>query len=847
MPSRGRNQGRLLHFAAETAGGEQGPRATEPAWPIRNLLHRSSLSGKASRWAESDTSLRSERAQESGVGALAGPARNLIRASLDPLTKRAEAYVRKQQASRGRTGVAAEWIEAVGPDMAAWVALQVVLRGFPEERDAQDVAREIASHLQTIRHASRGQRDICGGSKAATRRRIREQAGELGDLEFKPGQALKIGGTLVTLLLNAGTLVQLDELGEGKEGWRGRKVVFTDSARVEMYRRGVALGDRYPQYPPMLVAPSPWSRDSHGGYVGALRGRLPLIKKRPDACLDSVDSMLFESLNRIQETPWQINRAVLRLAKEVWKSGTHRLARPRFSLAVDRSAGTYGERSRLAKVGRFRATLDVAYQLRGAEQFYFPHHLDFRGRVYPVPQALNPQGDDLARALLRFARGKALGDEGAFWLALHGANCLGETPEGRNLSQETLEQRVICIEKLTKEIEVAATTPLESPLIDAAATHGDPWQFYAFAAEWAEYMREAADGRGAEFVSHLPCGQDGSCNGLQHMAALWRDTELARRVNLLESKKPNDFYTDMLGSVQTRLRREASGDVELPASWTCEGDFGRKRTRSEQASATEREAEVQRRKELAATWLDSGLLTRRLMKTPAMTFSYGASRWRFLETTAEHIRGETPDPFSRSLSSQQREDPDDVFEPISSAPARGSTGNQAHKPDPPHAAPVETAPEPLTARDMEERRILDLACDQFAEESLQKLWSDEGRAFNYLAGVMYDVMEGEAGDYRRWFRSVARQVVGRGRATPEEIKQWTPSAELENPGRAGSVDGACDWATRGAGCARVLGAAGQTGQACEDRRAGGRDHLPGAAAHDDRARGPSRRTPLRQT
>lgn len=46
----------------------------------------------------------------------------------------------------------------------------------------------------------------------------------------------------------------------------------------------------------------------------------------------------------------------------------------------------------------------------------------------------------------------------------------------------------------------------------------------------------------ATYVSHLPVHMDGSCNGLQHYAALGRDEAGGKAVNLLPSDKPQDVY-----------------------------------------------------------------------------------------------------------------------------------------------------------------------------------------------------------------------------------------------------------------------------------------------------------------
>jgi len=42
---------------------------------------------------------------------------------------------------------------------------------------------------------------------------------------------------------------------------------------------------------------------------------------------------------------------------------------------------------------------------KNVDQIYFPHNMDFRGRVYPIPPHLNHMGADVNRGLLEFAEG----------------------------------------------------------------------------------------------------------------------------------------------------------------------------------------------------------------------------------------------------------------------------------------------------------------------------------------------------------------------------------------------------------------------------------------------------------
>jgi DNA-directed RNA polymerase, mitochondrial len=74
----------------------------------------------------------------------------------------------------------------------------------------------------------------------------------------------------------------------------------------------------------------------------------------------------------------------------------------------------------------FLLKLNIAQTFSKLDYFYFPHNLDFRGRVYPIPPHLNHIGNDLARGLLLFGKGQRLGESGVRWLKIHTANLMGK-------------------------------------------------------------------------------------------------------------------------------------------------------------------------------------------------------------------------------------------------------------------------------------------------------------------------------------------------------------------------------------------------------------------------------------
>lgn len=74
----------------------------------------------------------------------------------------------------------------------------------------------------------------------------------------------------------------------------------------------------------------------------------------------------------------------------------------------------------------------------------------------------------------------------------------------------------------------------------------DMWQTLACCME----IKNAIDSGDPEnFVCHFPVHQDGSCNGLQHYAALGRDVAGGMSVNLLPSPVPQDVYSCVVAMV----------------------------------------------------------------------------------------------------------------------------------------------------------------------------------------------------------------------------------------------------------------------------------------------------------
>ena len=78
-----------------------------------------------------------------------------------------------------------------------------------------------------------------------------------------------------------------------------------------------------------------------------------------------------------------------------------------------------------------------------------------------------------------------------------------------------------------------------------------------------------------EYISHQHVHVDGSCNGMQHYAALGRDDKGARQVNLADGERPGDVYTAILRLVIDQIENEKD-DQFIEVAQGLKGNVNRK-------------------------------------------------------------------------------------------------------------------------------------------------------------------------------------------------------------------------------------------------------------------------------
>ncbi|XP_021739363.1 DNA-directed RNA polymerase 2, chloroplastic/mitochondrial-like [Chenopodium quinoa] len=326
-------------------------------------------------------------------------------------------------------------------------------------------------------------------------------------------------------------------------------------------------------YMPMLVPPEKWTGYDKGAYLvlrsfvmrthGSKNQRVA-VRTASEEQLKSV----FEALDTLGNTKWRVNKKVLSIVDRVWANGG-RLAdlvdrddvplpeKPDTEDESELKAWKWKVRS-VKKENRERHSqrcdvelkLAVARKMKDEEGFFYPHNVDFRGRAYPMHPYLNHLGSDMCRGILEFAEGRALGKSGLRWLKIHVANLYAG-----GVDKLSLEGRIAFTENHLDDIFDSVDKPLEGRCWWLKAE--DPFQCLAVCIDLAEALRSPCP---KLYKSHVPVHQDGSCNGLQHYAALGRDKLGAAAVNLVAGEKPADVYSGIAARVLSIMQEDAKKD-----------------------------------------------------------------------------------------------------------------------------------------------------------------------------------------------------------------------------------------------------------------------------------------------
>ena len=550
---------------------------------------------------------RVQEHKERGEESFSNYGKTLLGSSIDPMAQGLITFVNEGNRTKGATSIAVKLLEQIPPEVACLIAAKTIINSITINRQLTSTAITIGKNVETemwLRFFEAQNPELYGVVKrdldkrsfgyGYKRRKMRESAVRDG-VEvpaWTRTEKVHVGYKLIELFIEHTGLVEVDKKGNGVK--KIVSLVATEKTMEWIKDRNGFMELLAPEYFPTLVRPKSWEDKKviGGGYYSRHVKPLQLVKYRDKKNLQDLEKhsmpVVIDGINAMQSTPYTINPFIYEVLNHAWNNSLDVGGLPRAELLpLPQKPHDIAENAKARKTYRSEAVkvhtenarikskrlhlskvLWIAEKFKDEPEIYMPHTLDFRGRAYHVPNYLNGQSVDYAKALLLFAKGKPITEEnnGAFWLAVQGANLYG-------YDKDSYEVRVKWVNDSAESFIAIANDPYTHREWEQA---DKPWSFLAWCKEWAEFQKE-----GYGYVSRFICSMDGSCNGIQHYSAIQRDTVAAEAVNLIQTGDvPNDVYQIVADNVIDALKKI---DNPLAMLWL---KFGVKRSTCKRAIMT---------------------------------------------------------------------------------------------------------------------------------------------------------------------------------------------------------------------------------------------------------------------
>lgn len=549
------------------------------------------------------------------------------------LSEYLEEWIGEVEAGKAkRHGTMCRKLKQFDIDTVSFLVLRSVLNGV--NNTVQKVGLQIAGLLEDLLNYERFKaenpglyqtldKDLKRYNQYRRRREIMIKMQKWADvnlIRWDKTEKMKLGQSLIQMAEIATGIIEVKRVRSASDKRTTiNQLQLTAEAQDWLERQHARCELLSPVFLPMVVEPTPWESPYDGGYLTRACGRLKLIKTPNRHFLEELRnfdlSAVYAAVNAVQSTAWRINKPVLAVMEEVWEAGggqqwglperdniplpakphdieTNEVAKKDWKRKAAR-VHSYNARI-VSKRKSLIQKMWIARKMSEFEAIYYPHCLDYRGRLYPIPaHGPTPQSSEEGRALLEYSEGKPVGREGGRWLMHHAAGLAG-------VDKCTYEERVAWVIQHKDLIIDSAERPLDGEKF--WAKQEKPWQFLAVAFELKGYWEQ-----GEDFVSHLNIEQDGSNNGTQHLAAMLRDYKSGKAVNLTREDTPQDIYMDVRDVVEMTVRQDA--------------DSSDKKTM-----------------DIARWWLDGDKITRKIVKRPVMTLAYGSGRYGMQDMILDELK-----------------------------------------------------------------------------------------------------------------------------------------------------------------------------------------------------------------
>lgn len=595
-----------------------------------------------------------EKAKQGGNFGCTSVASQLISRVLDDFVEGIREYIGDFESGKAiRSTIAADVITRLGDlDVIAYLTCKTILNSVMTKMSIQALYKAIGQSIedeykmreykQENSHYYKSIQEDLNRRGAKANRKKNITTGVFNKrLDFhldkwSMTEKFQTGMVLTKIFVETTGIVEFEDVFKKKRHYK--YVIPTKELITWIDNMNEKLEVMQPLFLPMVCQPKEWTGVFEGGYISPYLKRNKLVKNNSKEYLQKLQTasmpLVYEAINHLQNTQWQVNKRVLDVVKALWEEGRavaelpDREDEPLIPFPYpDREKDTVWNEEEIEVVKKWKRDtyeihkrnvqkrsvrllvsniIRIATQFEKYESIYFPYQMDFRGRLYPIPVLLQPQGSDLAKGLLHFAQGKPIDSNSIKWLQIHGANVFG-------YDKESYDKRI----EWTRAREQDILSYVQNPLLNRGWTQADkPFQFLAFCFEYSDYLNNPDT-----FRTHIPIQLDGTCNGLQHYSALLRDEIGGKTVNLLNSDKPNDIYATVAHKLEEKLNViKNNGDFIHHNNGSLSNNGNNKFDNSN----------------LAKSWLTLGI-NRKLTKRPVMVLPYGGTLLSCREYIQEYL------------------------------------------------------------------------------------------------------------------------------------------------------------------------------------------------------------------
>jgi hypothetical protein len=336
---------------------------------------------------------------------------------------------------------------------------------------------------------------------------------------WSPESLLPISKRFIKELINQSVLSSKMEARELTTGIR-KVYVLTPATVLEVQDMVAELRTAVPmKCKPLTNQPTNWTDNNTGIHADAKISLITGSKQK------TVAPAVLSAVNKLQAVSFVVSPAIQDAA----------------DVLLD-NLSEYGVTEEDARI--YRAVAKLA-----SDECHFPVTMDKRGRMYYRGGLVTPQVTDFCKAAFQFKDAVALGETGFDAIAIHTANVCG-------MDKETMDDRISWTMANIDSGTFAAITDFE----DVIQTFPNADTFQATVAILEINRILALDTDPALVTSTLVCHQDGTCNGLQHMAAITGSRETAESVNCVASTW-SDTPSDIYGVIAAVAAEMTTGDV----------------------------------------------------------------------------------------------------------------------------------------------------------------------------------------------------------------------------------------------------------------------------------------------